>query len=92
MRTARERREYVIAHATTAAVKIALTIALAVAAVQAFRAIQIHASGVSVATRLVLPLALLAGAAFALRGGLKSLAEARETHATPLEPDDDDLD
>lgn len=92
MRTERERREYLISAYSAAAVKLGLGVALLIAAVQAFRATQIHAGGVSLALRLFLPLAFTAGALFALRAGVRGLREAREIRDTPLLSDDDDTD
>ena len=91
MRTEREKREHVISALVSAAVKLALCVALVVAATQAFRAAEIHAPGASLGLRLFLPLALVAGAALALRSGLRGLREARELHETPLiDPDQDE--
>ncbi|MDH4037362.1 MAG: hypothetical protein OEX18_04190 [Candidatus Krumholzibacteria bacterium] len=90
MRTERERREYLISMYASAAVKAGLAVALMVAAFQAFRAAQIHAAGASLGLRLFLPLALLAGALFALRAALRGVGEAREIRSTPLLDDGDD--
>lgn len=90
MRTEREKREHLISLYAAVAVKLGLCAALVVAAVQAFRAAQIHAAGVSAALRLFLPLALVAGALVALRAGLHGLREAREIRDTPLLSGDDD--
>ncbi|HEX5132901.1 MAG TPA: hypothetical protein VFX92_10475 [Candidatus Krumholzibacteria bacterium] len=90
MRTERERREYLISMYATAAVKASLGVALLVAGIEAFRAVQTHASGLSLGLRLFMPLAFGAGASFAIRGGMRTFREAREIRDTPLLDDTDD--
>jgi hypothetical protein len=90
MRTERERREYLITLYGTAAVKAGLGVALLVAAVQAFRVAQIHASGASIGLRLFLPLAFAAGGLLALRSGMRGVREAHEIREMPLLGDDED--
>ena len=73
-------------------VKAALGVALLLAGLHAFRAAQTHASGVSVALKLFMPVAFAAGALFAIRAGVQSFREAREIMATPLVRDADEDD
>ena len=91
MRTEREKREHLVSVYMASAVKVALFIALAVASFNAFRAAQIHASGTSLALRLFMPLALLAGGLIALRSGIRGFRDAEEVRRTPiLGPDEDE--
>ncbi len=90
MRTERERREHVIALAFGAAVRCALGVALVVAAIQAFRAVQTHAPGVSVSLRLFIPVLFVIGGAFSIRSGIKGFRDAREMRSLPLEGLDDE--
>jgi hypothetical protein len=91
MRTERERREYVISQYFSAAVRVGLGVALLIAALQAYRAAQIHAPGVSLALRLFIPFAFGAGGFLALRTGVRGFREARELLHTPLlDPTEDD--
>ncbi len=78
------RRERVIAHYATAVVRIALAVALAVAAGETFNLLRVYAPNVSPSLRLALPVMFLAAAAAALRLGIGSVRAARqESHAPP---------
>lgn len=90
MRTERERREHIIALATSATVKCALGIALIVAAVQSFRAVQSHAPGVPMSLRLFMPVIFAGGGLIAIRNGIKGFFQVREIRMLPLGDDEDD--
>jgi len=91
MRTEREKREYLLSAYMASGVKLALFVALGLASFNAFRAAQIHASATSLALRLFMPLALLAGGLIALRSGIRGLRDAEEVRRTPiLGPDEDE--
>jgi hypothetical protein len=90
MRTERERREHVIALATGATVRSALGVALVIAAIQLFRAVQTHASGISMSLQLFMPMLLVIGGGFSIRSGIQGFRAAREMRALPLEGLDDE--
>lgn len=81
------RCERVIAHYATAVVRIALAIALAVAAGETFNLLRVYAPNVSSSLRLALPVMFVVAAAGALRLGLNSVRAARQEASAPSDPD-----
>jgi hypothetical protein len=74
-----------IALYATAAVRVALAIALAVAAGEVYNVFRVHAPGVSPSVRLALPVLFVVAAAAALRMGLKSVQAARAEASAPAD-------
>lgn len=87
------RRERAIAYYATAAVRIALAVALAYAAVEAYNLFRLYAPQLPPSFRFALPGLFGVGAAFSLRGGIASVRRAREMASVPNDlPDDGDDD
>ena len=81
------RRERVIALYVTAVVRIALAIALAVAAGETFNLFRVYAPNVSAFLRLALPVMFVVAAATALRMGIHSVRTARHEASAPTDTD-----
>ena len=81
------RRERVIAHYATAVVRIALAVALAVAAGETFNLFRVYAPNVPPSLRLALPVMFLVAAATALRMGIRSVRDARRESSAPTDAD-----
>ncbi|MDH3197866.1 MAG: hypothetical protein OEO21_06470 [Candidatus Krumholzibacteria bacterium] len=81
-----KRQEYAATVYTMAAVKGMLAIVLAVAAVQAFRAVDVHAADLPLPIKLALPVALAAGGLLSLRACVRNFQEGREIWRRRREP------
>jgi hypothetical protein len=81
------RRERMIAHYVTGVVRMALAVALAVAAGETYNLLRVYGTNVSPALRLALPLMFLLAAATALRMGIQSVRSARQESSAPTEND-----
>jgi len=72
------RRQHVAAAYSTAIVEAVLAVAMIVAAVRAYQAVQTRASGFPLAARLALPVLFVLGALFAFRSCVKNIQSVRE--------------
>ncbi len=78
LRTAsRRRREYLAQEWSFALIQGMLCVALAVAAVRSFQAVNAHGEGLALPLKLVMPAAFALGAAIAGRASLRRMREAR---------------
>jgi len=83
----RKRQEYAATVYTMAVVKGGLAIVLALAALQAYRAFDVHAADLPLPLKLALPAVLVVGALFSARASVRNFQEGREIWYRRRHPD-----
>ena len=78
----RQRQEYAASVYSMAIVQAILSVALALAGIRAYQAIDAHMDGIPIAAKVVLPVVLMAGAFMTGRACVRNFGSAREMWRT----------